>query len=38
MATSSYDLFDNLTEGLSKIKCKDCNCFLEYDEGQFDKM
>ena len=31
MATSLYNLFDNLTEGLHKIKCKDCNCFHEYE-------
>ena len=23
-------LVDNLTEGIHKIKCKDCGCFLEY--------
>ena len=25
------DLVDNLAEGIHKIKCKDCNCFLEYE-------
>ena len=28
MATSLTNLVDNLTEGIQKIKCKDCNCFL----------
>ena len=23
--------FDNLTERIDKIKCKDCDCFLEYE-------
>ena len=30
MATSLSNLVDNLTEGIHKIKCKDCDCFLEY--------
>ena len=29
MATSVSNLVDNLTEGIHKIKCKDCDCFLE---------
>ena len=29
MAISS-NLVDNLAEGIHKIKCKDCDCFLEY--------
>ena len=28
-------LVDNLTEGIHKIKCKDCDCFLE-DESVED--
>ena len=28
MATSLSKLVDNLTEGIHKIKCKDCDCFL----------
>ena len=24
------NIVDNLVEGIHKIKCKDCNCFLEY--------
>ena len=30
MASSLSNLVDNLAEGIRKIKCKDCNCFLEY--------
>ena len=30
MATSLSNLVDNLIEGDHKIKCKNCNCFLEY--------
>ena len=25
------NLVDNLTEGIHKIECKDCDCFLEYE-------
>ena len=28
MATSLSNLVDNLTEEIHKIKCKDCDCFL----------
>ena len=31
MATSLSNLVENLTEGIHKIKCKDCDCFLEYE-------
>ena len=31
MAASSSNLVDNLAEGINKIKCKDCDCFLEYE-------
>ena len=31
MAISLSNLVSNLTEGIHKIKCKDCNCFLEYE-------
>ena len=31
MATSLSNLVDTLTEGVDKIKCKDCDCFLEYE-------
>ena len=30
MASSSLNLVDNLAEEIHKIKCKDCDCFLEY--------
>ena len=28
IATSLSNLVDNLTEGILKIKCKDCDCFF----------
>ena len=31
MATSSSNRLDNLTEGVHKIKSKDCSFFLEYE-------
>ena len=31
METSLPNLVDNLTEEIHKIKCKDCDCFLEYE-------
>ena len=31
MATSLSNFADNLTEGIHKIKCGDCDCFLEYE-------
>ena len=31
MTTSSSNVVDNLTEGVHKIKCKDCDYFLEYE-------
>ena len=31
LASSLSNLVDNLAEGIHKIKCKDCNCFLEYE-------
>ena len=31
MATSLPNLVHNLTEEIHKIKCKDCDCFLEYE-------
>ena len=33
MASSLSNLVDNLAEGIHKIKCKDCNCFLEYENA-----
>ena len=31
MTTSLSNLADNLAEGIQKIKCKDCDCFREYE-------
>ena len=31
MATSLSNLADNRREGIHKIKCKDCDCFPEYE-------
>ena len=31
MAISLSDIVDNLIEGIQKIMCKDCDCFLEYE-------
>ena len=31
MASSLSNLVDNLTEGIHKVKCKDCDCFLKYE-------
>ena len=31
MVTWLSNLVDNLTEGVHKIKCKDCDCFFEYE-------
>ena len=31
MATLLSNFVDNLTERIHKIKCKDCDCFLEYE-------
>ena len=34
MASSLSNLVDNLAEGIYKIKCKDCDCFLEYESAK----
>ena len=31
MATSLSNIVDDLTEGIHKIKCKNCGCFFEYE-------
>ena len=31
MASSLSNLIDNLTEGIHKIKCRECGCSLEYE-------
>ena len=33
MASLVSNLVDNLSEGIHKLKCKDCDCFLEYESG-----
>ena len=34
MATSLSNLVDNFTEGIHKIKCKDCDCFFGYESAK----
>ena len=34
MGSSLSNLADNQTEEIHKIKCKDCDCFLEYENIQ----
>ena len=36
MASSLSNLVDNLTEGILKVNCKDCDCFLEYENVKDD--
>ena len=31
MATLLSNLVENLREGIHKIKCKDCDCFFQYE-------
>ena len=31
MASSLSNLVNNLAEGMHKVKCEDCDCFLEYE-------
>ena len=31
MASSLSNIVDNLAEGIHRIKCKYCDCFLEYE-------
>ena len=31
ITTSLSSLADNLTEGVHKVKCKNCDCFLKYE-------
>ena len=31
MATSLFKLVDNLAEEIHKIKCRECDCFVEYE-------
>ena len=34
MISSLSNLVDNLAEGIHKIKCNDCDCFLEYKSAK----
>ena len=34
MAISLSNLVDNQAEGIHKINCKDCDCFLEYESPE----
>ena len=36
VATSFSNLADNLAEEIHKIKCKDCDCLLEYESVKND--
>ena len=38
MTTLSSNLVDNLTEGVHIIKCKDCDCLLEYESVKDNLM
>ena len=33
MASLLSNLVDDIAEGIHKIKCKDCDCFLEYESA-----
>ena len=38
MASSFSSLVDNLTEEINKIKCKGCDCFLDYESVKGNSM
>ena len=38
MASSLSNLADNIPEGIDKIKCKDCDCLLEYESFKENLM
>ena len=38
MESSLSNLVDNLTKGIHRIKCKDSNCFLEYESVEDNLM
>ena len=38
MASSLSNLVDTLSEGIHKIKCKNCNCFLQYESVKDNLM
>ena len=36
MVSSLPNLVNNLAEGIHKVKCKDCDCFLKYESVKDD--
>ena len=38
MASSLSNLVDNLVEGIHKNKCKDCDCFFEYESVNYNSI
>ena len=38
MASLLWNLVDSLAEGIHKIKCEDCDCFLKYKSIKDDFM
>ena len=38
MASLLSNLVDNVAEGVNKIECKDCDCFLEYESVNDNSM
>ena len=38
MASSLSNLVNNLTKKINKIKCKDCDCFLEYESAKSNSI
>ena len=38
MAISSSSLADNLVEEIHKVKCKACDCFLEYESDKVNSI
>ena len=38
MASLLSNLVDNVAEGVNKIKCKDCDCFLEHESVNDNSM
>ena len=36
IASPLSNLVDNLAEGIHKIKCKDCDCFLEFESVKYN--
>ena len=38
MASSLSSVIDIISEGVHKVNCKDCSCFLEYDSVKDDSI